>query len=244
MFRHQQGALFALIEEGNLEGLRETFLVQESNGLSLAAILSSRDKGGMAPFLAACEYGHLEIAVFLLDKGSSIYEKDYHGRTPLHLASQHGHLNIFNRLVKLGSSVNEKDYHGWTPLHYACQGGHLNVINRLVELGASVNERANDGWTPLHYACLRSHKSVIMFLLRHNALTTVHPEDSAIYLFFSSRDSMLAVFAYGFNQHVSDDDYRRLADDEQVLYRVVCDMCSLQVIFHNLNNPLERVSEH
>jgi ankyrin repeat protein len=294
--QQQKQALFALIKEGDLEGLRETFRVQESNGQSLATILSSRDEEGMAPFLTACKSGHLDIVVFLLKKGSSVNErsegfamtglhiasqyghvgvvnrlvelgasvnvKGYNGRRPLHLASEDGHLSVIDRLVELGASVNEKDDRGETPLHYACQGGHLeilnrlvelgasvneknhdgltalhlvsrngrvNVIDRLVELGASVNERTDSGWTPLRFACRFSNKSV-MYLLRHNALNTEHSEGFGIACLFSSRGSLLAVLAYGFNQHVSDDDFQRLSDDVRDLYHVVRDMCSLQVI--------------
>ena len=68
----QQQAISALIKEGNLEGVRETFRVQESNGQSLTEILSSRDSERMTPFLAACQSGHLDVVVFLLEKGSSI----------------------------------------------------------------------------------------------------------------------------------------------------------------------------
>ncbi len=103
--QQQQVALFALIKEGDLEGLRETFLVQESNGQSLAAILSSRGTGWMTPFLVACQSGHLDIVVFLLEKGSSIDEQSS-GLSGLHLASQNGHVGVVNRLVELGSSVN------------------------------------------------------------------------------------------------------------------------------------------
>ena len=68
MNQQQQQQLFDLIEEGDLEGLREMFLVQESNGQSLPAILTYRDDEGMTPFLVACQYGHLDVIEFLLEK--------------------------------------------------------------------------------------------------------------------------------------------------------------------------------
>jgi ankyrin repeat protein len=210
--------------------LRETFLVQESNGRSLATILTNRDKGGMTPFLAACKSGHLDVVGFLLEKGTNVYERDYHGRTPLHLASQNGHLNVVSRLVELGASVNEKSNHGWTPLHSASSEGHVGVVNQLVELGASVNEKDIYGGTPLHLACKFGNTSIVMLLLRHNALKTEDSDYRNITSLLHSRDSMLAVLSYGFNPRVSEDDLQELTSDVRDLYRIARDMCPLQVI--------------
>ena len=145
-------------------------------------------------------------------------------------------LGLGPRLVDLGALVNHvEDRGGWTPLHLASSHGHLNVVDRLVELGASVHERDANGRTPLPQAYLRAHLSIVMFFLRHNALTTERFDDRAIVSFFRSRESLLAVLAYGFNQYVSDNALQgRASDDVRDLFRVVRNLCSIQVIIMSI----------
>ncbi len=139
-------------------------------------------------------------------------------------------MNVVNRLVELGASVNEKVNDGATPVHLGSFNGHLSVVDRLAELGAAVNEKDEDGRTPLHFACQFNHMSIIMLLLRHLALTTECSDDiDAIVASCRSRDALLAVLAYGFNQHVSDYVPQWRTSDLRSLFRVVCDMCSFQV---------------
>ena len=47
----------------------------------------------------ASRQGHIEIVIFLLEKGANLESTDNLGRTPLHWASVKGHLEIVQLMV-------------------------------------------------------------------------------------------------------------------------------------------------
>ncbi len=103
----------------------------------------------------------------------------------------------------------------------------INVVARLVELGASVNDKTSDGSTPLHLACRHGYLSVVVFLLRCKSIATAAYDDKTVFKSLQSREILLALFAYGFNQPASDHALQQQVPD---LFRVVHGMCSLQVV--------------
>lgn len=57
-------------------------------------------------FSLACERGHLEIAKYLLEKGSNIHGLDKTHKTPLLRACINGHIHIVSFLLREGVSPN------------------------------------------------------------------------------------------------------------------------------------------
>ena len=56
--------------------------------------LNDRDFDGATPLHFACGRGHLDVVVWLLERGANPVSGDHLGGTPLHDASQHGHLKV------------------------------------------------------------------------------------------------------------------------------------------------------
>jgi ankyrin repeat protein len=102
-------------------------------------------------FAWACEYGHADVAEFLLKKGLNVAAQP-HGETGLHWAAYGGHAKIVDMLLQRGAPVNVHDsrfnapplgwaLHGWTyPAPEANPGGYYEVVVRLVAAGAIVDQ--------------------------------------------------------------------------------------------------------
>ena len=72
------------------------------------------------PLHCASQYGHLKVALLLLDRGADPNAKAkvstcYTYGTPLHLASVYGHLDVSLLLLNRGADPNAKNVHGRTP---------------------------------------------------------------------------------------------------------------------------------
>jgi ankyrin repeat protein len=101
-------------------------------------------------FAWACEYGHADVAEFLLKKGLNVAAQP-HGETGLHWAAYGGHAGIVEMLLQRGAPVNVHDLrfdatplgwalHGWTyPAPEANPDGYYEVVARLVGAGSIVD---------------------------------------------------------------------------------------------------------
>jgi ankyrin repeat protein len=75
---------------------------------------------------AAAEGGHLEILVFLMNKG-------YTNGGLLHYAAKGGHIDVIKFLI-------DKGYNNWNDgLNGAIVGGHMDLVKYFIELGAKVS---------------------------------------------------------------------------------------------------------
>ena len=128
----------------------------------------TKDKLDQTPLHYASQYGHLNIAQYLInEQHCDPMTKDDQGQTPLHYACQYGNLNIAQYLInKKHCDPMTKDDQGQTPLHYACQYGNLNIAQYLI------NKKHCDPMTkdildqtPLHYACKHDHSHIAQYLL-------------------------------------------------------------------------------
>ena len=75
----------------------------------------------MTPLHWACDKGHTEVAMALVDRGADVDAKDGDKEmTPLHIACNKGYKNIALFLLYRGADINALDWSNSTPLHYAC----------------------------------------------------------------------------------------------------------------------------
>jgi hypothetical protein len=102
-------------------------------------------------FMWACEYGHDQVANFLLQKGVDVAAMP-HGESGLHWASYAGHARVVKTLLRWNPplDVTDKRFDG-TPLGWALYGwfekgsranhnGYYEVVARLVRAGATVKD--------------------------------------------------------------------------------------------------------
>jgi len=61
--------------------------------------ISPEDDDGMTPLHIVCQYGHIEVAKFLVDNGADVDHEDTHGCIPLNHAVGSGHKEIIKLLI-------------------------------------------------------------------------------------------------------------------------------------------------
>jgi ankyrin repeat protein len=109
--------LFSLIEEGNIFKIKDyllsnnlTTLVRTSAGETLLHTVIKSSNLTRA--------NKLELATFLIERGSPVSLSDENNITPLHIACKMQLNNIVKQLILAGANVNAIDNQGMTPLHY------------------------------------------------------------------------------------------------------------------------------
>ena len=127
------------------------------------------DWGG--PLNAALGRGHLDVAMFLLDRGA---DDDNGGdKTGLYSASSCGYADVVRSLIDRGADLNAicKDYDRdgndvmWTPLHVASSNGTIPIAEILLEHGANPDALDNFGRTAIHVALSPWEESTDLELL-------------------------------------------------------------------------------
>ncbi|ORY42401.1 hypothetical protein LY90DRAFT_671880 [Neocallimastix californiae] len=116
------------------------------------------------PLSLACEYGHKDVILTLLDFGTKEHMNSQ-GLYPLHIACREGHTEIAKILISHGSDINvlDKD-NGWTPIFYCCIEGFIECAKVLLENNCKVNIKDDNGWYPLTYALYHGHIRIAQLL--------------------------------------------------------------------------------
>ena len=136
-------------------------------------------KDGSTPLMAACFYGHLPIAKFLVEELHCSPQVPASCSTEgslLHVAcSNSDSVDLVRYLVSdCGLDPNAPRQYGETPMHVACSRGNLEVVKYLSEeLGCSLEVQDETGDTPLHVGCQNNHQSVVKFLIERGCKVDV-----------------------------------------------------------------------
>ncbi|XP_035220357.1 protein fem-1 homolog C-like [Stegodyphus dumicola] len=170
-----RNVVFNDARDGNLCRLK-VFLDNKTKE-EIAALVSSRTNGA-TPLVMACRNGHLDVAVYLLEKcnadieqvGSVTFDGEtIEGAPPLWCAAAAGHLNVVKTLIKFNASVNSTTKTNSTPLRAACFDGHFEIAKYLVEHGADIEIANRHGHTCLMIACYKGHYEISKYLLECGA---------------------------------------------------------------------------
>eukprot|EP00978_Attheya_sp_CCMP212_P019739 scaffold55632_cov56-Attheya_sp.AAC.1 len=146
--------------------------------------LMATDTSGCTPLLIAAQYGHADLAAFLVQQGADISHLDTSQDTALHWAAYKGSVPVCGLLLHLHSNHNFQeestmlelvDVFGQTPLHLASLRGNVHVIQYLLEEAELAGSRAavarlltaadKDGKTPLDLA-IKKNKTSSQLLLK------------------------------------------------------------------------------
>ncbi|TPX49632.1 hypothetical protein SeLEV6574_g01368 [Synchytrium endobioticum] len=118
------------------------------------------------PLWVACEYGHLEVVEYLIDRGAEVdaVEGKY-DRTALFSAIWCGHSKVVMCLIEKGGATWIK-----TPTKFmfdAIYGkGNMEVIQYLVKHGADLNDTdGDDGGTPIHKAAWEGNVEAVKYFI-------------------------------------------------------------------------------
>ena len=120
--------------------------------------LNSYSAEGATPLALAAHFGHLETALFLIERGADLnaVALDPMRVTALHAALFGRQIETARMLIEPGGVVQRAPTSswpaGWSALHYAAGFGFLELIEQLLARGAYVGALDEDGRTPLKVA--------------------------------------------------------------------------------------------
>ena len=115
--------------------------------------------------------GHVEVAVYLTEKGADCLVCDSSGQTPFHFAVSKGYTKLVQKMVEVGeASIYEKSKNGETPLKLACANGHLDMVAYLLHKGAVLNNMAEEGQAALEVARNKGHNDIVCLIINSGCL--------------------------------------------------------------------------
>ena len=121
-----------LLEEGNIEALKEQFLRCEPNAKTSSKYGSNIFS--MTPLPR-------EFAFWAQEQGADINFKDYYDKTPIfvHASAWNGDAAL---LLELGAEADVTDHFGVTPLHCAALYGRADAVRALLSAGIDPNVKS------------------------------------------------------------------------------------------------------
>ncbi len=121
-----------LLEEGNIEALKEQFLRCEPNAKTYSKYGSNIFS--MTPLPR-------EFAFWAQEQGADINFKDYYDKTPIfvHASAWNGDAAL---LLELGAEADVTDHFGVTPLHCAALYGRADAVRALLSAGIDPNVKS------------------------------------------------------------------------------------------------------
>jgi Ankyrin repeats (3 copies) len=117
---------------------------------SLKAPATTEQMG--AGFKWACEYGHIAVVGFLLERGAEV-DSVSGGMTGLHWAAHGGHLEIIKLLLERNASLEARNIYGgtvlsqalWSSMNSGLDVDYVPVIEMLIAAGAKVDAKWSTG---------------------------------------------------------------------------------------------------
>jgi ankyrin repeat protein len=156
--------------------------------------LNLKDPGGRTPFHWAAANGNIEIASYLLSKGSNINNKNTSQSTPLHAAASMNNPKMAAWLLEHGSEVDPENTMGWTPLFWAARVGRKELIELLLNKGANLNAIDPMGLTPLNVALIEGNKESLDILMDKGATIDMTGNKGIDILQLSAEKGFVRVF--------------------------------------------------
>ena len=137
-------------------------------------------EGGLygAPLNAALDKGHLDIALFLLDRGADGQNRGLMDQTGLYIASSRGYADVVRSLIDRGADLNaickDNDEGGdemkWTPLQVAIYTDRRDIAVLLLDRGADTEILLSSlNQTALYMASSRGWADVVRSLIDRGA---------------------------------------------------------------------------
>ena len=120
--------------------------------IKAGADVNAHDGNGATALYTAAGYGHLELALLLIENGARVNTKTaryFDGPddlTPLHEAVRFP--DVLAALIAAKADVSARDSAGNTPLHYACLDTNLASVRLLLDAGADPEAENGHGERP------------------------------------------------------------------------------------------------
>jgi len=121
---------------------------------------------GRTPLHWAARGVHLDVLLFLLERGADPKIGDNSRITALQSVSARGHREAAEMLLKRGADVNAVDEFGKTPLAYAITGKHQELVRFLTTKGGMVPLQGEAGRRLLHDSASQGDKSLVAWMMK------------------------------------------------------------------------------
>ncbi|EAT77249.2 hypothetical protein SNOG_15316 [Parastagonospora nodorum SN15] len=179
------------VNEEDLASQRPLFELCSSSGNVTAAQLLVKykadvmdiDVNAQTALHVACENGHKNLVIFLIDNGAKVDALDAQNRTPFFLSCCADHDETALYLINHIKQSDEKVFRlpskdGKTPLRKAAAKGHETIVQALCEKLGYDNSILNEQdikyqQTPLHVAARNGRKGVVECLLKNEVATNL-----------------------------------------------------------------------
>ncbi|HNX98807.1 MAG TPA: ankyrin repeat domain-containing protein, partial [Candidatus Aminicenantes bacterium] len=156
-------AILELVRSGDLPAL-QTLAEKDP------AVCAFQDRQGRSLLHGAVAYGHLEMARWLIDRGSPLNAVTVEGTTPLMQAALAGRIELAHLLIARGANLEAKNNYGRTALVLVGrERGDVEMARLLLDAEADIN--ASDRWsaTAIGLAAWRGFGGLVDFLLDRGA---------------------------------------------------------------------------
>ena len=141
------------------EDLEVVKLMFASTGSDANHLMATEPSSGTTPIISACRRGHLELAVWLVEKGvCNLESANSAGNTPIMFALTGERFDILQFLVdaitrtagsaRVLKAVNHTNPEGATPLNLALELQHIDWAEWLIQVGADLSELDNTTRSP------------------------------------------------------------------------------------------------
>ncbi|KAK3928595.1 Histone-lysine N-methyltransferase EHMT2 [Frankliniella fusca] len=107
-----------------------------TNGKAPVGYIDVKDDGGWTALVWSCEFRHVKVARYLLEKRADPLLRDSEQNIALHWAAYSGSEEISERLLNHGCDVNCLNIHGDSPLHVAARQDNLECVLLFLSRGA------------------------------------------------------------------------------------------------------------
>lgn len=131
-----------IVIDGNIEALK----LYNGN-------LHFRNRAAESLLHTAAYYGHLDICVYLHQRGCSFYDYDNEDAYPIHHAAMNDNSKIVEWMVETDNALLNIVIWtcNYTPLHMAAKNYGINTMICLILHGADVMTRDTNNWMPLDH---------------------------------------------------------------------------------------------
>lgn len=117
------------------------------------------------PIYRAIEYGHPDLAKWLVENGANVNIQTVERVTPLMWAIKRDFRELAEYLLEHGADVHGKSIYGLTAMHVAAKNGNVTILKRLLAAGADKNAVDRIKKTPLDVAVEEGNPPAFRLLL-------------------------------------------------------------------------------